>query len=104
MLAGLEYCQQRRRNRSHISGNQLAWGCRDLALEQFGLTARSVLAHWRIESTEDLGRIVFQLIEMELLMRQETDSLSDFDDVYDFEEAFDEAYAWPAVKLAENSS
>ena len=72
-------------------------------MEQFGLTARSVLAHWRIERTEDFGRIVFQLIELELLMSQESDNLRDFDGVYDFEEAFEGVYPWHAAKLVRNN-
>ena len=103
VVAGLEYCQQNRTARGHISGDELARGCRDLAVEQFGLTARPALAHWGIERTEDFGRIVFQLIEMGLLMKQESDTEADFDRVYDFEEAFDGAYPWRSVKLAGNN-
>ena len=76
VLASLEYCQRRRTERGHISGEELAWACRDLALEQFGLTSRTVLTHWGIRSTEDIGKIVFVLIEVavrveELLQRRE---------------------------------
>jgi len=36
VLAALEYCQQRLTERRHITGQELAQGCRDLALERFG--------------------------------------------------------------------
>jgi uncharacterized repeat protein (TIGR04138 family) len=99
VLAALEFCQQDREVRGHIAGQELAESCRDFALEQFGLTARTVLAHWGIESTEDIGRIVFLLIEAGLLMKQESDRLEDFDSVYDFAEAFDEGYPWQTLEV-----
>ena len=100
VLAALEYCQQRRELRGHISGQELAEACRDFALEQFGLTARTVLSYWGIHTTEDIGRIVFLLIEVGLLMKQDSDRLEDFHAVYDFEEDFEERYPWQAVKHA----
>jgi len=100
VLAALEYCQQHRELRGHISGQELAEACRDFALEQFGLTARIVLSFWGIQNTEDIGRIVFLLIEAGLLMKQDSDRLEDFDSVYDFEEDFEEGYPWQGVKHA----
>ncbi len=35
-------------------------------------------------------------------MKQESDMLSDFESVYDFEEAFDGAYPWQTADLALN--
>jgi uncharacterized repeat protein (TIGR04138 family) len=100
VLAALEYSQQHREMRGHITGQELAEACRDFALEQFGLTARIVLSYWGIQSTEDIGRIVFLLIEAGLLMKQDSDRLEDFHEVYDFEEDFDEGYPWQSVKHA----
>lgn len=97
VLAALEYCQQRRPERGHITGQELARGCREFALDQFGLMARSVLSHWGILKTEDIGRIVFLLIEAGLLMKQESDRMEDFDAVFDFVEAFEGNYLWRGV-------
>lgn len=97
VLAALEYCQRRRKVRGHIPGAELAEGCRDFALEQYGLTARTVLSHWGIESTEDIGRIVFVLIEIGLLTRHPNDRIEDFSAVYDFARAFDCEYPWAGV-------
>src|SRR5688500_20140976 len=63
VLAGLEFCQQRLDERRHITGQELAVGCRDLALERFGVMSRLVLEDWGIRSTADLGPIVFPLVE-----------------------------------------
>lgn len=98
VLAALEYHQRRRGVRGHISGQELAWACRDFALEQFGLTARTVLNHWGIESTADIGRIVYVLIDVGLLIKQPEDKIEDFDQVYDFVEAFDGSYPWPGLR------
>lgn len=76
----------------HVTGAELCEGVRDLALEQFGFMARRVLESWNIHSTNDLGRIVFAMIDAELLRKTETDSIDDFDNVYDFREAFDESF------------
>ncbi|HMH82973.1 MAG TPA: Minf_1886 family protein [Gemmatimonadales bacterium] len=98
VLAALEYAQGRLPARRHLSGTELAWACRDFAREQFGLLAPTVLGHWGITSTGDLGRIVFTLIDVGLLARQETDKPEDFDRVYDFTEVFRAGYPWPGVE------
>ncbi len=97
VLAALEYSQRSRAMRGHISGEELAWACRDLAREQFGLTSRTVLSFWGIDSTEDIGRIVFVLIDVGLLVPNDGDNLDAFDSVYDFGEAFEEEYPWAGV-------
>ncbi len=98
VLAALEYAQQRLPARRHLTGAELAWACRDFALEQFGLLAATVLGHWGITSTADLGRIVFALIDVGLLARQPSDKLQDFDHVYDFAEVFRVGYRWPGLE------
>ena len=98
VLAALEYCQRKRTERGHISGEELAWACRDLAREQFGLTSRTVLSHWGIESTEDIGRIVYVLIDVGLLIPRDEDRIEDFQSVYDFYEAFEGEYPWAGLR------
>jgi uncharacterized repeat protein (TIGR04138 family) len=97
VLAALEFAQGRLPARRHLSGAELAWACRDFALEQFGLLAQPVLEYWGITRTEDLGRIVFLLIDVGLLARQESDRVEDFEQVYDFTEVFRAGYRWPGV-------
>ena len=99
VLAALEFAQTRLPARRHLSGVELAWACRDFALEQFGMLANSVLTHWGINSTDDFGQIVFMLIEVGLLARQPADRLEDFERVYEFAEVFKAGagYRWPGV-------
>ncbi len=68
----------------HISGRQLCEGLRAYAQERWGLMARTVLARWGVTSTLDLGRIVFAMIEHDLLKKTDRDSLEDFRGVFDF--------------------
>lgn len=97
VLAALEFAQGRLPARRHLTGAELAWACRDFALEQFGLLAPAVLQYWGVTSTNDFGRIVFMLIDVGLLARQESDRVEDFDSVYDFDGVFRAGYRWPGV-------
>ena len=72
----------------HITGQELAVGISEYALDQFGPMAMTVLHHWGIGQTLDFGKIVFALIEVQLLSKQPEDKLEDFDRVYEFEESF----------------
>ena len=103
VLAALEYAQTRLPARRHLTGGELAWACRDFALEQFGMLAGTVLTHWGIHTTEDFGQIVFMLIDVGLLARQPSDRLEDFERVYEFGEVFKagSGYRWPGVPSSE---
>ena len=98
VLAALEYAQGRLPARRHLSGSELAWACRDFALEQFGLLAPTVLQFWGVRRTEDMGTIVFSLIDAGLLARQPSDKVEDFEQVYEFGEAFVAGYRWPGLE------
>jgi uncharacterized repeat protein (TIGR04138 family) len=100
VLASLEHLQSRLPERRHVDGRELAHSVRELALEQFGVMSRLVLEHWGVQSTADLGDIVFALVDSGLLMSQPSDRRGDFVDVYDFDEAFEVAYPWSAGHLA----
>ena len=76
----------------HVTGQQLCHAVRDTALKRWGLMARNVLARWSIVRTEDIGAIIFALVDNGWLQKQPTDSIDDFNQVFSFEEAFDRAY------------
>lgn len=96
ILSALHFVLEQLTQPRHISGRELAKGVRDLALERYGPMARTVLEHWGIQSTRDLGEIVFALVDCGILIKQEDDALEEFDGVFDFEEAFDRDYPWGA--------
>lgn len=83
---------------AHITGPELLEGIRLFALENFGLLTLTVFHRWGIQTTEDFGRIVFELIERGELRKTDRDQLSDFYAVYDFEEVFDRDYQIPTEK------
>ena len=83
-----ETTDEARRKSRHITGQQLCRGLRDYAIDQYGLMARNVLKHWSIHSCNDFGQIVFTLIEAELMAKNEDDRMEDFNDAFDFSEAF----------------
>ncbi len=75
-------------NRRHVSGAELLDGLRVYALQEFGPMAITVLNAWGVHTTEDIGEIVFHLVEAGVLGKTEEDSKADFAGVYDFDEAF----------------
>ena len=72
----------------HVSGQQLLEGVRLYALQQFGPMVPTVFEHWRVRSCEDIGAIVFNLIEAREFGKSEQDTLEDFRRGYDFDDAF----------------
>ncbi len=72
----------------HLTGQQLCEAIRQYAVEQYGLMAMPVLKSWGITSTGDLGNIVYNLIDAELMKRSKHDRREDFEDVYSFQTAF----------------
>jgi uncharacterized repeat protein (TIGR04138 family) len=76
----------------HINGRELLAGIRELALQQFGLMTNVVFRSWGVHSTDDFGRIVFELIERGEMRKTDRDHVTDFFDVYDFEDVFDRNY------------
>ena len=88
----LGHTWQRLDERRHITGRELLEGIKDLALKRYGRMAKAVLNSWGIMTTDDIGAIVFNLVDAGLLSKTEEDHIEDFHDVYDFEAAFVGSY------------
>ena len=97
LMLALSYTVAQLPEPRHVSGRELLEGIRRYALEQFGPMAKTVFEHWGVLETMDFGRIVFRLVDAELLAKTETDRLEDFSGAYDFEAAFVRDYPWGAV-------
>lgn len=54
-------------DRRHLSGPELTAGIIRIAREEFGTLAPTVFREWGVRSTEDIGAIVFELVEAEQL-------------------------------------
>jgi len=72
----------------HVSGQILCEGLRKLAIEKWGRLAMLVLNTWGVKTTRDFGEIVYLMIKHKLMSAQQTDSMDDFNDVYDFKTVF----------------
>jgi uncharacterized repeat protein (TIGR04138 family) len=102
VLASIEFLQSKLTERRHVSGPEVTHACREFALQQYGLMARSVLEHWGVRGTDDFGRIVYSLVEVGVLVTQPGDKVEDFQGVYGFEQAFDEGYLWQGARELNN--
>ena len=76
----------------HVTGQQLCEAIRRYALDQYGYMARPVLSSWGINAPGDFGEIVYNLINSGLMKKSSGDRREDFNDVYDFEEAFQRTF------------
>ncbi|UCG46377.1 MAG: hypothetical protein JSU94_12815 [Phycisphaerales bacterium] len=76
----------------HVSGQTLCDGLMKLAVEKWGRLALVVLDSWGVKSTRDFGEIVFLMIKHKWMSAQPTDSIEDFDEVYDFEAVFKDEF------------
>jgi len=86
----------------HVSGQELLDGIRQFALQQFGPMTATVLEEWGVRKCRDFGEIVFNMVEIGLLAKTDKDSRNDFQNGYDFTDAFRKPF-WPESKLkAEN--
>ncbi len=78
----------------HVSGQVLSEGLRRMALEKYGRLAKLVLNSWGLKTTRDFGQIVYSLIGHEWMSAQASDSIDDFDAVYDFQTVFKDQFAF----------
>ena len=86
----------------HVSGQELLQGIREFALQQFGPMTVTVFEEWGVRNCRDFGEIVFNMLEIGLLAKTEKDTRADFQDCYDFTEAFRKPFL-PAAKLASDA-
>ena len=94
LLDALHDVIARQEERRHISGQELVEEARGLAIARFGPLARTVLEYWGIHSTDDVGELVFALVDIGVLVKRDEDRREDFEDLFDFEQVFDHDYPW----------
>jgi uncharacterized repeat protein (TIGR04138 family) len=83
----------------HVNGPELLDGIRQFALQQFGPMAVTVFEAWGVRNCRDFGEIVFNMVEIGLLAKTEKDNRDDFQNGYDFTDAFRKPF-WPRCKFA----
>lgn len=72
----------------HVSAAELLDGFRLHALHEFGPMALTVLNYWGVQSCEDVGHMVFNLVASGVFGKTDEDSIDAFRAGYDFEDAF----------------
>jgi uncharacterized repeat protein (TIGR04138 family) len=102
MYEGIEYTTREHlklteKTRRHLTGAELCEGLRKLALKQFGFMALDVWRSWGIHGTRDWGHVVFTLCENNLLSRNDTDCIEDFENVFDMEKGLRQAFRFQDV-------
>ena len=76
----------------HITGRSLCDGLRKLAIEKWGRLAMLVLNSCGVKTTRDFGEIVYLMIKNKWMSAQPSDSIDDFNDVYDFKTVFKDEF------------
>jgi len=72
----------------HVTGQELLDGVRAFALREYGPMVPSVFETWGIGRCDDFGEMVFNLIRAGIFGKTDTDTIDDFRNGYDFQEAF----------------
>ena len=85
---------------AHVSAEELLEAFRRMALKEFGPMAPTVLHYWGISSCRDIGEMVFNLVEAGAFGRTENDRMDDFENGFDFYEAFVAPFLPPPPALA----
>ena len=92
VMEALAHAQQKYKKSKHVNGEELLEGIRALLLKKFGPMTMTVLKYWGINSTDDFGNIVFNLVEHKILAEDTQDHYEAFKNAYDFEEVFNKGY------------
>jgi uncharacterized repeat protein (TIGR04138 family) len=76
------------KERGHMSSYDVMLEFKERALDQYGPMAYTVLTEWGVAATEDIGEMMFNLVEFKRIRKDEDDNPDDFRDGYDFKDAF----------------
>lgn len=76
----------------HLTAEELYLGFCAALLEDYGPLAKAVTEHWGIFKSADVGAIVYNLIEVGVFGRQESDTQSQFDHLRPIEDVLNEPY------------
>ena len=86
VLQGLEWAQQKG-SVEHMTGQELSQAIFLLSIDLWGpVLAKIVWEELGLQSSEDLGQMVYHLVESNLMSKEEEDSISHFDGVLSVED------------------
>ncbi len=98
ILTALELARKQTGKKRHVTAIELLQGFKELAHKEYGIMAISVLESWGVTTTDDVGEIVFNLIDAKLLSKTDEDKKEDFHNVFDFNKVFNDEYVFPETK------
>lgn len=76
----------------HLTAEELYLGFCAALLEEYGPLAKAVTEHWGIFKSADVGAIVYNLIEVGVFGRQESDTQAQFDHLRRIDDILNEPY------------
>lgn len=80
------------RSNPHLSAEELYMGFCAYALSEYGPMAAAVMEHWGVESSSDVGNIVYNLIEVGVFGKQSGDTREQFDNLMPLQDILDAPY------------
>ena len=92
VMETLDFTLQHIGKRRHVTASELLDGFCGYARRRFGLLSATVLESWGINSTQDVGRAVFQLVDARILSRLDSDRPEDFDVEYELATRLEAGY------------
>ena len=88
ILASLDFQRAESATEEHIKANILVSAVVKLSKIKFGPLAYEVLNNWGIKSSDDIGSIVYNLIDMKVLSKSEDDTISEFFSLKEFDDIY----------------
>ena len=76
----------------HMTGADVLDEFKERALDQYGPMTYTVLTEWGLSCTEDIGEMMFNLVDAHRISRDDDDSPEVFVGGYDFKETFLDPY------------
>ena len=70
----------------HVTASELLHGFRDLALQEFGPMASTMMSEWGVTECSNIGDMVFKLIEEGVFGKQDSDTPEDFANIFPLQE------------------
>ena len=83
----------------HVSGQELLAGFREHVLGEYGPMSMLLLDQWGLHRGEDVGNIVYNLIDVGYFGKNDGDSLEDFAGGYDFATGFSEPFLPSSARI-----
>ena len=75
----IKYAVKKLENKRHLTAYEVLLACRETALKEYGFLSEDVLRSWGIKKASDIGEIVYQMIQNNVLSASKDDKKSDFE-------------------------